>query len=100
MPNNHIKATHETDKSWCGKSLGNDWHFKTVDSAVLNGLHYTNVDACWGCTNAIINYLQNGTCNEPGQINELMKDIFKIQDTLKEAFPITIDQSVNKDIIT
>lgn len=86
MLTNHIKATHDDDRSWCGKPLGNEPHFKSVDAAVLNGLHYTEVDACWECTETIINHLERGTCNTPESPNELIKDIFKIRNTLAEVF--------------
>ena len=83
---NCIKASHDIDKSWCGKPLGNDPHFKSVDAAVLNGLHYTEVDACFDCTDAVIRNLERGTCNDQTETNALMKHIFEIRDTLKEAF--------------
>lgn len=86
---NCIKANHDTDKSWCGRALGNEAHFKSVDAAVLNGLHYNDVDACWECTDAVIRNLERGTCNEPSETNELLKHIFGIKDTLKNAFEIT-----------
>ena len=57
----HIK--YDDTLSWCGKPLDNNFHFSSVEAAVLNGAHNTNDKtprACRLCTNVIITYLNEG----------------------------------------
>lgn len=60
---NHIKSAHNDTESYCGENLGNDFHFKTVDAAVLNGLHnnQSSTKTCIKCTQIIIGYLTQGS---------------------------------------
>ena len=55
---NHIKHIHEEEKSWCGQTLENtETHFKTLDQAVLNGLHFSQTVACGECIKRVIDAL-------------------------------------------
>lgn len=59
----HIKDIHDDSKSWCGETLGNEFYFKSVDHAVLNGMphallsHVTPIITCADCTQKIIDKL-------------------------------------------
>lgn len=60
----HIKSIHD-ETSWCGETLGAEFHFKSVEQAVLNGIHESKHIACEKCTGLIIDCLlkkveQNG----------------------------------------
>lgn len=55
----HILAIHDPLKSWCGEVLApGDGCFKSVDAAVLNGLHFTETESCHNCINIIIETLR------------------------------------------
>ena len=55
---NHIKHIHEEEKSWCGQILeSTETHFKTLDQAVLNGLHFSQTVACGECIKRVIDAL-------------------------------------------
>lgn len=60
---NHVKSVHDEQKSWCGETLGNDFYFKSVEHAVLNGLHEAKLATCKSCTDHIINCLMRGRQN-------------------------------------
>jgi len=52
---NHVKAIHEDDKSWCGEILKpTETYFKTLDQAVLNGMHNNGTFACVECIHKIV----------------------------------------------
>ena len=56
---NHIKAIHDPERSWCGQSVDDsETHFKTVDEATLNGLHFGETENCHECVNVIIENLK------------------------------------------
>lgn len=56
----HVKSIHDETKSWCGENLGNEFHFKNVDHAVLNGLHTSQIRTCTECANLIIESIMKG----------------------------------------
>lgn len=58
--NNHIRSIHDEIKSWCGEILNSEFHFKSVEHAVLNGLHESKLTACDACTRAVIQCLERG----------------------------------------
>lgn len=58
---NHIKAIHDDNVSVCGDALGNDFYFKTVEAAILNGIHEPSKPACRHCTDVLIQNLVRGT---------------------------------------
>lgn len=59
---NHIRSLKYEDQSWCGELLKiAEFHFKTVEQAVMNGLHPGKIVACIQCTKKIINCLGRGT---------------------------------------
>lgn len=61
---NHVRHIHDENKSWCGELLGNEFYFKSVDHAVLNGmgrsLSHTQLVTCGLCTMEIIENLTKG----------------------------------------
>ena len=62
---NHVKAIHEDSKSWCGEMLKpSESYFKTVEQAVLNGMHNTGTFACTNCIQEIVSrlYASMGYC--------------------------------------
>jgi hypothetical protein len=61
---NHIKHIHDDNKTWCGETVGNEFYFKSVDHAVLNGMGrsqlHTHLVTCEACTTLIIENLLKG----------------------------------------
>lgn len=53
----HIKDIHDDNKSWCGVALANEFYFKSVDHAVLNGMQHATLITCSVCTQAVIEKL-------------------------------------------
>jgi hypothetical protein len=60
---NHIKSTND-DNSWCGKSLGIDFHFKDAEQAALNGLHGSK-SMCIECIEKVIECLRKNNLIQP-----------------------------------
>lgn len=56
----HIKSELETEIAWCGEKLKNEFYFKNCDTAVLNGMHGSELHPCVNCTKIIIDYLTRG----------------------------------------
>jgi hypothetical protein len=61
---NHIKSIHDDTESFCGEKIGNDFYFKNVEAAILNGMHGTEKFACRDCTYKITQALMNGAYDE------------------------------------
>ena len=57
---NHIKSIHDETKSWCGEILNSDFHFKSIEHAVLNGMHEATIATCVICTDEVIRCLMRG----------------------------------------
>ena len=57
---NHIQAIYDELHSVCGELLGNEFYFKSIEAAVLNGKHEAKVVACHQCSQLIIDYLKRG----------------------------------------
>jgi hypothetical protein len=53
---NHIKTTNDDNQSWCGKTIGLEFHFKDAEQAALNGIHGSKT-ACPHCIDRIIECL-------------------------------------------
>lgn len=66
---NHIKSIQYDGRSWCGKILGNDFHFKNVEAAVYNGKHGSKLPACPACTKLIIEVLTIGQYNNQENVS-------------------------------
>lgn len=55
---NHIQLFDDATKSLCGETLGNEFYFKNIERAVLNGLHEAHIAACPKCVDRVIECLK------------------------------------------
>lgn len=56
---NHIKASHDEDKSWCGEFLSaGDHFFKDAEHAAINGDTAGRFNSCEKCVERIIKCLE------------------------------------------
>jgi hypothetical protein len=64
---NHVRMSTDENHSWCGLTLGIDFHFKDAEHAAVNGLH-GSLSMCGECIEKIITCLtRTGLCyKEPG----------------------------------
>ena len=53
----HIKSVNDETLAMCGELLTTDFHFKSVDAAVLNGLYEPAKAPCPACVIIIVNIL-------------------------------------------
>jgi hypothetical protein len=53
---NHIKTVDDETRSWCGKVLNIEFHFKDIEQAAVNSLHGTKT-VCGECLDKIIECL-------------------------------------------
>ena len=60
---NHIKSIQDDKLSWCGEPITLDFHFKTIDQAILTKLYYLNENPmpCTKCVDDIIRTLLTNT---------------------------------------
>lgn len=54
---NHIKATHEENKAWCGKTLTTDFYFKDAEHAAINGITQGRLIPCVDCVEMVMKYM-------------------------------------------
>lgn len=54
---NHIKNTNDDNRSWCGKPLTLEFHFKDAEQAALNGIHGSKT-ICPECVDYVIECLK------------------------------------------
>ena len=56
---NHIQATHDTGRSWCGETLAaTSFYFKDAEHAAINGNILGRLLPCSHCTRKIIECLK------------------------------------------
>lgn len=57
----HIKSMHDDATAVCGAPLTNEFHFKSVDAAVLNGMHEKKPVTCLYCIDHVVKFLLAGS---------------------------------------
>jgi len=64
MTTNHIQATHDTFKSWCGETLSTTlFYFKDAEHAAINGHINGRLDPCPQCVEKLVQCLKYKTEN-------------------------------------
>lgn len=56
----HVRSVQNENESFCGEKLGNEFYFKSIDAAALNGIHLSQVTTCEHCVSKIITCLTSG----------------------------------------
>ena len=64
---NHIKSLHDETTGLCGATLGTEFAFKSVDAAVLNGIHEQKPMTCLACIMYVHRALLAGSVNNDEQ---------------------------------
>lgn len=72
---NHVRSIHFEDKSWCEEILKpSEFHFKSLEQAVLNGMYPSKIATCAKCVDKIIVALMKSRNPESFHVEQKEED--------------------------